>query len=206
MTRSLATSGVRVPDGFATTAAAYRAFVAANGIDSALRKGIQLFHAGEASLRDTGEALRALFLNSSFPDEISETIVDHYRSLAQRSRLDNPPVAVRSSATAEDLPDASFAGQQETFLNVVGEAELLDACRRCYASLFTDRAISYREMKNFDHLSVALSIGVQQMVRSDVGASGVMFSHRHGVRVSPGSRYQCSVGPGRNRGSGERRP
>lgn len=176
MIRSLTTSGLRVPEGFATTAAAYRAFVEANGIDSALRQRIQLFRTGEASLRDSGEALRALFLNSSFPDDIAETIVGHYRSLAKRSGLDDPPVAVRSSATAEDLPDASFAGQQETFLNVVGEAALLDACRRCYASLFTDRAISYREMKNFDHLSVALSIGVQQMVRSDAGASGVMFS------------------------------
>jgi pyruvate,water dikinase len=176
MTRSLKANGVRVPDGFATTAAAYRAFVEANGIDSELRRRIQLFRAGEASLRDTGRILRELFLNSSFPDGIAAAIVDHYRSLAKRSSVDNPPVAVRSSATAEDLPDASFAGQQETFLNVVGEAELIDACRRCYASLFTDRAISYREMKHFDHLSVALSIGVQQMVRSDVGASGVMFS------------------------------
>lgn len=176
MTRSLMTSGVRVPAGFATTAAAYRAFVEANGIDSALHQRLQLFRAGDASLRDTGEALRSLVLNSSFPDDIAEAIVSHYRSLAKRSGLDDPAVAVRSSATAEDLPDASFAGQQESFLNVAGEAELLDACRRCYASLFTDRAISYRELKNFDHLSVALSIGVQLMVRSDVGASGVMFS------------------------------
>jgi pyruvate, water dikinase len=87
-----------------------------------------------------------------------------------------PSVAVRSSATAEDLPDASFAGQQETFLNVRGEAALLDACRRCYASLFTDRAISYRKAKGFEHEKVALSVGVQQMVRSDIGGAGVMFS------------------------------
>ncbi|HSL37013.1 MAG TPA: phosphoenolpyruvate synthase, partial [Arthrobacter sp.] len=100
----------------------------------------------------------------------------HYRELGGRAGLDRLSVAVRSSATAEDLPDASFAGQQETFLNIAGERELLDACRRCYASLFTDRAISYREVKGFDHLDVALSIGVQRMVRSDVGASGVMFS------------------------------
>ena len=96
--------------------------------------------------------------------------------LGQRAGLERLSVAVRSSATAEDLPDASFAGQQETFLNVAGDRELMDACRRCYASLFTDRAISYREVKGFDHLDVALSIGVQRMVRSDVGASGVMFS------------------------------
>jgi pyruvate,water dikinase len=176
MTHSLRSSGVRVPDGFATTATTYRAFVQANGIEPALREGIRQYRTGQASLRQTGEALRALFLDSSFPGEMAEAIRDRYRSLGTRSQLENPPVAVRSSATAEDLPDASFAGQQETFLNVVGEAQLLDACRRCYASLFTDRAISYREMKNFDHLSVALSVGVQQMVRSDVGASGVMFS------------------------------
>ena len=104
---------------------------------------------------------------------------DHVRlrgavqALRQDKTLD---VAVRSSATAEDLPDASFAGQQETFLNIRGEAALLDACRRCYASLFTDRAISYRQAKGFDHMKVALSIGVQRMVRSDLGGAGVMFS------------------------------
>lgn len=176
MTRALRTGGVRVPEGFATTAAAYRAFLEANGIEPALRERIRQYRAGEASLRDTGEALRALFLDSSFPDESAQRIRDHYRSLSERAGAEDLPVAVRSSATAEDLPDASFAGQQETFLNVVGETQLLDACRRCFASLFTDRAISYREMKNFDHLSVALSVGVQRMVRSDVGASGVMFS------------------------------
>ncbi|HEY6553748.1 MAG TPA: phosphoenolpyruvate synthase, partial [Vicinamibacteria bacterium] len=117
-----------------------------------------------------------LFLESEFPADIGESIRSHYRELGERAGLDRLSVAVRSSATAEDLPDASFAGQQETFLNIAGERELLDACRRCYASLFTDRAISYREVKGFDHLDVALSIGVQRMVRSDVGASGVMFS------------------------------
>ena len=112
----------------------------------------------------------------SSPTDIAGSIRSHYRELGERAGQDRLSVAVRSSATAEDLPDASFAGQQETFLNIAGERELLDACRRCYASLFTDRAISYREVKGFDHLDVALSIGVQRMVRSDVGASGVMFS------------------------------
>lgn len=176
MTRSLKTGGVRVPDGFATTAAAYRTFIEANGIDAAMRARIAEYRAGEASLRSTGEAIRELFLDSEFPEDIAESIRSHYRTLAERAGLDRLSVAVRSSATAEDLPDASFAGQQETFLNISGERELLDACRRCYASLFTDRAISYREVKGFDHLDVALSIGVQRMVRSDVGASGVMFS------------------------------
>ena len=99
-----------------------------------------------------------------------------YRELCARSGKADADVAVRSSATAEDLPDASFAGQQETFLNIRGDAALLDACRRCYASLFTDRAISYRIAKGFDHIKVALSVGVQRMVRSDIGGSGVMFS------------------------------
>ncbi|WP_024366640.1 phosphoenolpyruvate synthase [Arthrobacter sp. TB 26] len=174
--QSLKAKGVRVPDGFATTADAYRRFIDANGIEPAMRSRIQSYRAGEASLRATGEAIRELFLDSEFPADIAGSIRAHYRELGERAGLDRLSVAVRSSATAEDLPDASFAGQQETFLNIAGERELLDACRRCYASLFTDRAISYREVKGFDHLDVALSIGVQRMVRSDVGASGVMFS------------------------------
>ena len=174
--QSLKAKGVRVPDGFATTADAYRRFLEANGIEAAMRSRIKSYRSGETSLRATGEAIRELFLDSEFPADISESIRSHYRELGERAGLDRLSVAVRSSATAEDLPDASFAGQQETFLNIAGERELLDACRRCYASLFTDRAISYREVKGFDHLDVALSIGVQRMVRSDVGASGVMFS------------------------------
>src|SRR3546814_14301521 len=110
------------------------------------------------------------------PSFIAEDILAAYGELGRRTGIDHPAVAVRSSATAEDLPDASFAGQQETFLNVKGQLALQDACRRCFASLFTDRAITYREAKGFDHLDVALSIGVQQMVRSDLSGSGVMFS------------------------------
>jgi len=176
MVRALASGGVRVPDGFATTADAYRAFIVANGIEPAIRHRLESFHSGESSLRETGEALRELFLGGEFPADIAEGIRSSYRALSAKAGQANVAVAVRSSATAEDLPDASFAGQQETFLNVTGERDLLDACRRCYASLFTDRAISYREVKKFDHLDVALSIGVQRMVRSDLGGSGVMFS------------------------------
>jgi len=176
MVRALASSGVRVPDGFATTANAYRAFITANGIETALRRELDLFHAGEQSLRTTGESLRELFRGGEFPVDTAEEIRAFYRALGERAGRPNLAVAVRSSATAEDLVDASFAGQQETFLNVTGERDLLDACRRCFASLFTDRAISYRELKGFDHLDVALSVGVQRMVRSDVGGSGVMFS------------------------------
>ncbi|QDG66911.1 phosphoenolpyruvate synthase [Pseudarthrobacter sp. NIBRBAC000502772] len=176
LSRSLISSGVRVPEGFATTASAYRAFVGANGIEPGISATIEAYRAGSTTLREAGEAIRELFLGGEFPPDIAAGIRDYYRDLSERSGQARASVAVRSSATAEDLPDASFAGQQETFLNISGEREVLEACRRCYASLFTDRAISYREIKGFDHLEVALSIGVQRMVRSDIGASGVMFS------------------------------
>ncbi len=176
MVRELASRGVRVPGGFATTADAYRSFVTANGIGPALRDRLEEHRAGRATLRETGAAVRELFLRGEFPEETARQIRRSYRELCERTGRPALSVAVRSSATAEDLPDASFAGQQETFLNVVGEEQLLAACRRCYASLFTDRAISYRELKHFDHLAVALSVGVQEMVRSDLGGSGVMFS------------------------------
>lgn len=176
MVRSLETRGVRVPNGFATTADAYRAFLGANALEPVIREQLERYHSGLASLRETGKNLRGAFLAGSFPAAIADDIRVFYRALSSDADQANLPVAVRSSATAEDLPDASFAGQQETFLNVSGERDLLDACRRCYASLFTDRAISYREVKKFDHLDVALSIGVQRMVRSDLAGSGVMFS------------------------------
>ncbi|WP_026553049.1 phosphoenolpyruvate synthase [Arthrobacter sp. H20] len=176
LTRFLLDSGVRVPEGFATTAAVYRAFVTANGLEPGIRASIDHYHAGRLTLREAGETIRALILDGEFPDDIAADIREHYRVLSLRTGRSPASVAVRSSATAEDLPDASFAGQQETFLNVAGERELMEACRRCFASLFTDRAISYREIKGFDHLEVALSIGVQRMVRSDLGSAGVMFS------------------------------
>ncbi|MEV4991364.1 phosphoenolpyruvate synthase [Pseudarthrobacter sp. LMD1-1-1.1] len=176
LSRALKSAGVRVPEGFATTASAYRAFLAANNLEPRIRKHIEDQRAGRSTLRQAGAAIRELFLQATFPEDIADGIQEHYRALCQRAGQAEAAVAVRSSATAEDLPDASFAGQQETFLNVAGERGVLEACRRCYASLFTDRAISYREMKGYDHLDVALSVGVQRMVRSDLGASGVMFS------------------------------
>lgn len=176
MIRALSGAGVRVPPGFATTADAYRHYVAANGIGPAMQARLDAFRRGEASLQETGAAIRRLFLDAEFPPATAEAIRQAYRELGRRRGTAQPAVAVRSSATAEDLPTASFAGQQETFLNVVGERALLDACRHCYASLFTDRAISYREMQGFDHMKVALSIGVQVMVRADLGSSGIMFS------------------------------
>ena len=132
--------------------------------------------AGHASLAEVGATIRHEFLRGTWPQDLAEAIQAAYQELCRRTGKADADVAVRSSATAEDLPDASFAGQQESYLNIRGEKALLDACRRCYASLFTDRAISYRQAKNFDHLKVALSVGVQTMVRSDLGGAGVMFS------------------------------
>jgi pyruvate, water dikinase len=115
-------------------------------------------------------------MKSEFPDEITSSIRNGYGDLCRLYNTGESDAAVRSSATAEDLPDASFAGQQETFLNITGDHDVLDACRKCYASLFTDQAITYREEKGFDHMKVALSVGVQEMVRSDKSGSGVMFT------------------------------
>lgn len=176
MVRELGRDGVRVPLGYATSASAYRDFLAANGIEPVMRDRIRRYHAGESSLQETGAAIRQLILASRFPEAVIREILAAYDSLAERLGLAEPAVAVRSSATAEDLPSASFAGQQETFLNIRGHQALLDACLHCYASLFTDRAISYREAQGIDHLSVALSIGVQQMVRADLAGSGVIFT------------------------------
>ncbi|MCB2072734.1 MAG: phosphoenolpyruvate synthase [Novosphingobium sp.] len=176
MVRELGKAGVRVPDGFATTAEAYRAFIAENGIEPVISDHVGRYRAGTASLQETGKGIREAFLSGRIPDDLADEICAAYEKLASRLGACDPAVAVRSSATAEDLPDASFAGQQETFLNVRGTRALLDACLRCYASLFTDRAISYREVKGFDHLEVALSIGIQQMVRADLAGSGVAFT------------------------------
>jgi pyruvate,water dikinase len=176
VTRTLAGAGIRVPPGFAVTAAAYRTFLEASELNPKLRKHIDGFHQGKESLAETGAAMRRVIVGAEFPPQIAESICTAYRELAKRCGTVDPAVAVRSSATAEDLPQASFAGQQETYLNVCGESELLRACRKCYASLFTDRAIVYRETNGFDHLQVALSIGIQKMVRADRAGSGVMFT------------------------------
>jgi pyruvate,water dikinase len=176
MVQALASAGIAVPPGYATTADAYWRYMDANNIRGRMASILADWESGKIDLPRAGEEIRTLFLRGDFPTDISTAITAAYRSLGERAGIGNIPVAVRSSATAEDLPDASFAGQQETFLNVRGEAAVLDACRRCFASLFTDRAISYRKAKGFDHMKVALSIGVQQMVRSDLGGSGVMFS------------------------------
>ncbi len=176
MIQQLAAQGVSVPGGFGTTAAAYRYFIQASGLEEKLRSLFSdLDVADITNLRARGKQARSLMLHTPFPIELQEAIAKAYQELCDRYGFDTD-VAVRSSATAEDLPDASFAGQQETYLNIHGTQGVLSATHRCFASLFTDRAISYRQSRGFDHLSVALSIGIQKMVRSDLATSGVMFS------------------------------
>ena len=176
MVRTLNNQGIAVPHGFATTAAAYWEFLKVNGLGVKIAAMLADWRQGAKSLEETGKAIRRLFLRAHFPQEIVAAISIAYHELGRRYEVNDVDVAVRSSATAEDLPDASFAGQQESFLNVTGDHELLEACRRCYASLFTDRAMIYRQEKGFNHLRVALSIGVHKMVRADQAGSGVMFT------------------------------
>ncbi|MBZ8182277.1 phosphoenolpyruvate synthase [Oscillatoria salina] len=176
MIQELKKKGIRVPDGFATTAEAYRYFLAANELTEKIKNQLDKLAKGEENLEKVGAEIRQVFAGAEFPEDLAKAIEKAYRELSDRYEIETVDVAARSSATAEDLPSASFAGQQETFLNLTGEAEVLDACRKCYASLFTDRAISYRENQGFDHLKVALSVGVQKMVRSDKASAGVMFS------------------------------
>jgi len=176
MVQQLGKKGIKVPPGFATTADAYRAYLTANALDAGIDQVIGRWQNNKITLHSAGEQVRAMILAGDWPKDIEADILKSYKELSHRAGVKDVPVAVRSSATAEDLPDASFAGQQETYLNVRGDAAVLAACRRCYASLFTDRAITYRQMKGFGHKKVALSIGVQRMVRSDTGGSGVMFS------------------------------
>ncbi|MQS07704.1 phosphoenolpyruvate synthase [Streptomyces alkaliphilus] len=175
LTRSLTPYGIRVPPGFATTARAHTDLLDAAHLRPRVEEHLATLRDGR-DLAPVGRAIRDLILRSPLPEELADAIKAAYRELGRRTGTTDPDVAVRSSATAEDLPEASFAGQQESFLHISGEEELLAACRRCYASLFTDRAISYREHHGFDHLAVALSVGVQLMVRSDRAGAGVMFT------------------------------
>lgn len=175
--RELTMQGVRAVDGFSTTSAAYEMLLDTDGLRGRLRKLLKGLDVDDLDeLARVGAEARRLMLETPFPKEVENAIHDAYRSLGERIGKKSFEVAVRSSATAEDLPDASFAGQQDTILNVHGEQRLIEACHQCYASLWTDRAISYRTAKGFDHFDVALSIGVQPMVRSDIACSGVMFT------------------------------
>lgn len=176
MIRNLGEKGVIVPGGFAVTAYAYKYTLEKAGIDEEIKQILSDLNTHDVrNLAERGEKIRTMIKNTPLPSELSEEIRTYYRQMEQRYG-NNVDVAVRSSATAEDLPDASFAGQQETYLNVRGEEELLERVRECFASLFTNRAISYRQDKGFDHFSVYLSVGVQKMIRSDLASSGVMFS------------------------------
>lgn len=176
MVGALSARGIKVPGGFATSADAYRDYLVHNDLNILIDETMAALDAGRLTLQQAGATVRDAVFCGDWPEPTRRAIVEAYRDLSRRAGTPDLPVAVRSSATAEDLPDASFAGQQETFLNIRGEARLLEACRRCYASLFTDRAITYRKLKGFDHRAVALSVGVQRMVRSDISGSGVMFS------------------------------
>ncbi|PMB32677.1 phosphoenolpyruvate synthase [Fischerella thermalis CCMEE 5208] len=176
MIQQLQSKGVKVPTGFATTAYAYRFFIQGAGLETKLRQIFADLDVEDVNnLRQCGKQARTLMLQTPFPEELEKAIAQAYEDLCNQYGADTD-VAVRSSATAEDLPDASFAGQQETYLNVHGLPAVLQACHKCFASIFTDRAISYRQIKGFDHFNIALSVGVQKMVRSDLAASGVMFS------------------------------
>ncbi|MBD2292398.1 phosphoenolpyruvate synthase [Anabaena sphaerica FACHB-251] len=176
MIQQLTPKGVNVPTGFATTAYAYRYFLESAGLESKLRELFADLDVEDVkNLQVRGKKARSLLMHTPFPKDLRDAIASAYQILCQKYNADTD-VAVRSSATAEDLPDASFAGQQESYLNIVGVESVLAACHKCFASLFTDRAISYRHTKGFDHFSIALAVGVQKMVRSDLAASGVMFS------------------------------
>jgi pyruvate,water dikinase len=176
MRRALTPLGIRTPDGFATTADAYRAFLRAGDLERVISDTLSGLDVTDIErLQAAGARVRSALLSATLPDALAASILESYRRLEAEYGA-GCDVAVRSSATAEALPEASFAGQQETFLNIHGEPMLLDAVKRCYASLFTDRAIVYRAHHGFDHAQVALSVGVQKMVRSDLACAGVMFS------------------------------
>jgi pyruvate,water dikinase len=176
ITQALAEEGIPVPPGFAITAQVYRDFIAYNGLHDDIAQHLAQLEAGNQSLRQAGSAIRALISGGGFSSDHAAEIKEAYRSLCDKLNVQECDVAVRSSATAEDLPESSFAGQHESYLNIRGESALLEACKHCLASLYTDRAIAYREERNFPHEQVELSIGVQQMVRSDLACAGVVFT------------------------------
>jgi pyruvate, water dikinase len=177
MIQYLSPLGISIPDGFVITVNAYRSFLLFNTLDKFISEKLaDINFENIESLRRVGLQIRSTIRNARFPHELAAEIIDAYHKLSEQYAQTDTDVAVRSSATAEDLPDASFAGQQETYLNVRGPAALIDAVRNCFASLFTDRAISYRNSLQFEPLALGLSVCIQKMVRSDLGVSGVAFS------------------------------
>src|SRR6056297_428637 len=176
MISSLKEEGIKVPDGFATTATAYRRYLEANDIEEKIKSLIDDYHDEAISLDEAGQSIRDLIIKGDMPEDVEQAITEAYEELGSRYDTQTIDIAARSSATAEDLPEASFAGQQESYLNISGKKAVLEACKKCYASLFTDRAISYRDEQGFNHMDVALSVGIQKMVRSDLAGSGVLFT------------------------------
>jgi len=176
MIATLKEQGVRAPDGFAVTSEAYWLFLRESDLEGPIRETLESLRQEETTLAKAGSSIRRRIKRASMPEPLERAIREAYERLGERLGEPEPSVAARSSATAEDLPEASFAGQQETYLNVAGADEAVDACRKCFASLFTNRAIAYRERNGFDHMQIALSVGVQKMVRADVGGAGVMFT------------------------------
>ncbi len=176
MYRLLTPKGVKIPNGFCVTANAYKYFIEKTGVKEKIDQILKTLNISDVNnLAEHGKKVRNAIIEAELPQDLKDAIAEGYRNICIQYG-ENTDVAVRSSATAEDLPDASFAGQQETYLNISGVPALLEACKKCFASLFTNRAISYRADKHFDHFKVLLSIGVQKMVRSDLAESGVMFS------------------------------
>ncbi len=176
MYNALTPLGVRIPNGFATSADAYRHFINHNHLHEKIESALEAMDADDVdALAETGARIRAWIAHAELPADLVQEITDAYDRLEAEYGT-NTDVAVRSSATAEDLPNASFAGQQDSYLNIRGTHNLLTTCKQVFASLFTDRAISYRIHQGFAHMDVALSIGVQKMVRADLGASGVLFT------------------------------
>ncbi|SMP19088.1 phosphoenolpyruvate synthase [Desulfurobacterium pacificum] len=177
MIRKLSPKGIKIPYGFVVTAEAYRYFISYNRLDKKIRDILERIDVSNVKeLEEGSREIRNLIRSGRFPEDLKAQVIEAYQELSQRYGVENVDVAVRSSATAEDLPNASFAGQQETYLNVRGTCKVLDSIRKCFASLFTERALSYREKFGFDHFRIALAVGVQKMVRSDLASSGVAFS------------------------------
>ena len=184
MIQNLSAANVRVPGGFAVTSAAFDFFLRENKLEEAINKKIETLNVDDVEqLKDCGSFIRGLILDSPVPDILSETIEQAYNQMSEEINGEFS-VAVRSSATAEDLPDASFAGQQETYLNVVGLSNIKDRIKDVFSSLFNDRAISYRSHQGFDSRSVSISVGVQQMVRSDLSSQWGYVYTRYGIWLS----------------------
>ena len=177
MIQNLTAQYIKVPNGFAVTVDAYDAFIAENNLKEKINLAMDGLDTTDIiQLRKAGSHIRKLISNGKFPVSVEKSILESYYALSEDYGQEATDIAVRSSATAEDLPDASFAGQQSTYLNIRGGEMLLTAIRSCFASLYTDRAISYRSSRGFDHFIIKLSVCVQKMVRSDLGSSGVAFS------------------------------